>query len=489
MNRGSEMDRISPTSPQKLPLLKCVAGTIECHRMLDPGDRVLVGVSGGTDSVALLHLMVTLQPVYDIRLAVAHLNHGLRRQASDREADFVMQLSARLGLPLHREKIELDPHRGSLEERARQKRYRFFKRILQQHGYTKLALGHNADDNAESVLLHMIRGSGIRGLAGIPPRRDGFIVRPLIEASRSDIAAYLQSIGVSHMEDASNQDLRFLRNRIRHRLIPLLEAQYNPNIRGTLTRLAGLCRQEQAWLNELLRPHLDMAKIRAAPECLELDADKLIGSPPAAQRRLIRMALREWTGHLRRVELQHVEAVIDLLHHHHPGSRLSLPHSITAERTTQGLRFYRPEADPGKAQGTPAPFRYAVALPPDRAMTLSIPEAGCRLTISVVPRSALDMTRTTDDATAWFDLDCLDFPLTIRSFQPGDRLAPFGMKGTQKVKKLFVDRKIPRHNRMQIPILAQGDTILWVAGLRRASAAPIVDITRRVLKIDIARPR
>jgi tRNA(Ile)-lysidine synthase len=486
MNGGRAVDRKSSTSPQKPPLLKCVVETIERYRMLNPGDGVLIGVSGGTDSVALLHLMVTLQPVCDVHLAVAHLNHGLRRQASDREADFVKQLSARLGLPFHHEKIEMDPHRGSLEERARRKRYRFFERIMQQHGYTKLALGHNADDNAESVLLHMLRGSGIRGLAGIPPKRDGRIVRPLIEAGRSDITAYLQSIGESHIEDASNSDMRFLRNRIRHRLIPLLEAQYNPNIRGALNRLAGLCRQEQAWLNGLLRPNLARAQIRTAPECLELDADELIGVPLAAQRRLIRMALREWRGHLRRVELQHVEAVIDLLQHHHPGSRLSLPQSITAERTTQGIRFFGPQADPSNVQGSPAPFSYTIVQPPHRTMTLSIPQAGCRLNISVVPRSAIDLTQATDSASAWFDLDCLDFPLTIRSFQPGDRLAPFGMKGTQKVKKLFIDRKIPRHGRMRIPILAQGDTILWVAGMRRASAAPIADITRYVLKIDIA---
>ena len=479
------MDRISSSSPPKPPLLKRVVDTIERHRMLDPGDRVLIGVSGGTDSVALLHLMVALQPAWDVGLAVAHLNHGLRQQASDREAEFVKQLSTRLDLPFHNEKIELDPHRGSLEERARRKRYRFFERIMQQYGYTKLALGHNADDNAESVLLHMIRGSGIRGLAGIPPRRDGFIVRPLIEASRADIAAYLQSIDVSHMEDASNSDMRFLRNRIRHRLIPLLETQYNPNIRGALNRLAGLCRQEQAWLNGLLHPQLDRAKTCAAPECLELDADMLMGSPLAAQRRLIRMALREWTGHLRRMELQHIEAVIDLLQYHRPGSRLSLPRGITAERTLQGLRFYGPEANPVKARHAPAPFRYTVSCPPDRAMTLSIPETGHRLNISVVARSDYDMSRTGDNATAWFDLDRLDFPLTIRSVQPGDRLAPFGMRGTQKVKKLFVDRKIPRDSRARIPILAQGETILWVAGLRRASAAPIRDITRYVLKIAI----
>jgi tRNA(Ile)-lysidine synthase len=453
--------------------------------MLTRGDKVLIGVSGGADSVALLHLMVTLRPVMDLQLAVAHLNHGLRAASSDREAVFVKELSNKHNLLFHCEKIELDPHQGALEERGRRARYRFYRRLLHEHGYDKLALGHQADDNAESVLLHLLRGSGIRGLSGIPPKRDRVIVRPLIETSRSDIKAYLKCNGIAHVEDASNYDVRFQRNRIRHQLIPLLEREYNPNIRITLNRLAGLCRDEQTWLNTKLQPMLQRVLIDSGSQWLELRADSLLDAPPSVQRRLIRMALRSWIGDLKRMGLDHIDAVIDLIHHHSAGSRLSLPRHIVAERTIDGLRFSKSETCGKDPSGVASGFNYTIALPPEQGLILQIPEAGCRLHITIAPLSVLDIQKKADKNVVWFDKDALDFPLTVRNHEPGDRLAPYGMQGTQKVKKVFIDRKIPRNRRGRIPIVTQDDTILWVAGVRRGAAAPVMDATQHVLKIEM----
>jgi tRNA(Ile)-lysidine synthase len=466
-----------------------VAETIERHKMLTRGDKVLIGVSGGADSVALVHLMVALRRVMDLQLAVAHLNHGLRSDASDREAGFVEELSNKLGLLFHCKKIELDPHRGSLEERARRARYRFYKHLMHEYGYNKLALGHQADDNAESVLLHLLRGSGIRGLSGIPPKRGRVIVRPLIETSRSDIEAYLKSCGIAHVEDASNNDMRFQRNRIRHQLIPLLQREYNPNIRITLNRLAGLCRDEQAWLNTLLKPVLDSALIDSGTERLELRADRLLDTPPAAQRRVIRMALRSWMGDLKRMGFDHIDAVIDLLHNHGAGSRLSLPRHIVAERTGDGLRFFKSATRGEDAGGLSSGFSYTIAHPPERGLILQIPEAGCRLHITIVPSPNLAIGKKAGKNVVWFDSDALEFPLTVRNHEPGDRLAPYGMQGTQKVKKIFIDRKIPHNRRSRIPIVTQDDTILWIAGIRRGSAAPVLDTTQHVLKIEMVKHR
>jgi tRNA(Ile)-lysidine synthase len=464
-----------------------VVDTIERHKMLIPRDKVLIGVSGGADSVALLHLMVALRPVMDLQLAVAHLNHGLRSDASDREAGFVEALSNELGLLFHCEKIELDPHQGSLEERGRRARYRFYKRLLHEHGYNKLALGHQADDNAESVLLHLLRGSGIRGLSGIPPKRGGVIVRPLIETSRSDIKAYLKSCGIAHVEDASNNDMRFQRNRIRHQLIPLLQRDYNPNICIVLNRLAGLCRDEQAWSNTMLQPMLESALIDFGSERLELRADSLLDVPPAAQRRLLRMALRSWMGDLKRMGLDHIDAVIDLLHHHSAGSRLSLPQHIVAERTIDGLRFLNSGQSGEDACGVASAFSYTIPLPPQQGVILQIPEAGCRLHATIAPAPNLGREKKAEKNVVWFDRDALVFPLTVRNYEPGDRLAPHGMQGTQKVKKVFIDRKVPRNRRSRIPIVTQNDTILWIAGIRRGSAAPVLDTTRHALKIEMVK--
>jgi tRNA(Ile)-lysidine synthase len=479
------MDIVKSPSGPTPPLIKQVADTIKRHKMLDPEDKVLIGVSGGTDSVALLHLMVALRPVMNLQLAVAHLNHGLRPGASDREADFVKELSRRLGICFHCEKIELDPHRGSLEARARRARYRFYQRLLHEHGYTKLALGHQADDNAESVLLHLLRGSGIRGLSGIPPKRAGAIVRPLIETRRSDIEAYLKAHGIAHIEDASNNDMRFQRNRIRHHLMPLLQRDYNPNIHSCLNRLAGLCRDEQTWLRTMIQPMVESISTDSGPEGLELRADGLLNAPTAAQRRLIRTALRNWLGDLKRVGRDHIDAVIDLLYNQATGSRLNLPRHIVAERTIDGVRFGISLTRGEAALGADSGFNYTIPLLSEGERIVQIPEAGCRLQFTIAPRAGIEMRKKAVDNVEWFDMDSVEFPLTVRNHRPGDRLWPYGLLGSQKVNKIFIDRKIPRCQRSRVPIVTQGDNILWIAGVRRGSAAPVLDTTQQLLKIEM----
>jgi tRNA(Ile)-lysidine synthase len=479
------VDTAKTKPDNSMPVLKRMADTINRHDMLVPGDRVLVGVSGGADSVALLHLMLAMKPVLDLELAVAHLNHGLRAKASDQDARFVEKLADKLGLQCYCDKIALDTRKGSIEERARSARYAYFNRLLTQHDFTKLALGHQADDNAEATLLHILRGSGIRGLSGIPPKRDK-IIRPLIEVRRADITAYLSVHRISYVEDASNTDLRFRRNRIRHQLIPLLQDHYNPNITAALNRMAGLCRDEQNWLNSILQPQLEKARIASEPARLELRADILIKLPHAVQRRLIRMAMRKWMGNLRRLGVDHIEAVIELLHRNDTGCRLSLPQKVTVERTMDGLQFVNDSTMLENRVLQAPKFQYSVPYPKDEVLTIHIPEADSYLNLSTESASSSDMNRMSRGNTVWFDLDMLSFPLIVRSVEPGDRLAPFGMPGTQKVKKVLIDRKIPRNQRGCIPIVAQGDTILWIAGIRRAAAAPISVNTKRVLRIEIS---
>jgi tRNA(Ile)-lysidine synthase len=279
--------------------------------------------------------------------------------------------------------------------------------------------------------------------------------------------------------------MRFQRNQIRHQLIPLLQREYNPNIRITLNRLAGLCRDEQAWLNTLLQPVLESALIDSGSKRLELRADSLLDAPPAAQRRVIRMALRSWMGDLKRMGFDHIDAVIDLLHNHSAGSRMSLPRQIVAERTIDGLRFFKSATRGEDAGGLASGFMYTIPLPPEQGLILQIPEAGCRLHITIAHPPNLGIDKKTRKNVAWFDMDALEFPLTVRNHEPGDRLAPYGMPGTQKVKKVFIDRKIPRSRRSRTPIVVQNDTILWIAGIRRGSAAPVLDTTQHVLKIEM----
>jgi tRNA(Ile)-lysidine synthase len=269
--------------------------------------------------------------------------------------------------------------------------------------------------------------------------------------------------------------------------MPLLQREYNPNIRIALNRLAGLCRDEQTWLNSMLQPKLENALIDSGPQWLELRADSLLDAPPAAQRRLIRMALRSWMGDLKRVGLDHIDAVIDLLRNHGAGNRLSLPRHIVAERTVDGLHFLKSGARGEDPCGVASGFNYSIPLPPEQGLILQIPEADCRLHVTIAPSPNLDIEKKAGTNVAWFDMDALEFPLTVRNHEPGDRLAPYGMQGTQKVKKVFIDRKIPHNRRSRIPVVTQADIILWIAGIRRGSAAPVLDTTQHVLKIEMVK--
>lgn len=464
------------------PLAARTLRTIQRYDMLAQGDKVLVAVSGGPDSVALLHLLHKLAPRYDLRLGTAHLDHGLRPRDAEKELALVRSLARQLHLNCHAGKISQRPVQGSLEEQLREIRYEFLKRTAADHGYTKIALGHHADDNAEAVLLRLLRGSGIRGLAGIPPVRDGVIIRPLIHARRRDIMAYLAHHRLAFAEDPSNADPRFERNRVRHHLIPLLSEHYNPNVVATLNRLALLCREEEQWFSSHLHPHLAQIVRTCEETCLELASDPLAALPRPLQRRLVRSCLEKWQGHLRRLDAGHIEAVLDLATGR-AGRCLSLPGAIQGRRTATGVLFAG-DVDPRSpvAKGACPPYCYTVSKT-QVPFALEIPEARCRLAFTQT--GAIDPRQAVTDAgmSILLDMDLLDFPLTIRNRRPGDRLRPFGMAGTRKVKSLLIDRKIPAHRRDQIPLLMAGDAILWVAGVRRGSAAPISMGTRQALRV------
>jgi tRNA(Ile)-lysidine synthase len=275
-------------------ILETVKRTIAEYEMVVSGTAVLVGVSGGPDSVALLHILQHLTCEYGLRLAVAHLNHGLRKEADD-EAEFVATLSAGLGLACFIKKEDVSHyrhrHRLSLEEAARIRRYAFYDDIAARHHFDKIALGHQADDNAELVLMFMIRGSGPVGFAGIPPVRAGRIIRPLIRLPRRDILDYLKTVGLAYVTDHSNRDMRFMRNRIRSHLVPLLRRSYNPKISAALNRLADIQREEQDWIEGIVDTLYRDVRLTDDANRLHLSITQLMRQPKAAQRRIIRKAI------------------------------------------------------------------------------------------------------------------------------------------------------------------------------------------------------
>jgi tRNA(Ile)-lysidine synthase len=454
--------------------------------LIRPGDAVLVAVSAGADSVALLDLLVARAPALRLRLGVAHFNHALRPEAG-RDAEFVEDLAARHGLPCHSEREDVREYRrragGSLEEAARIRRYRFLEAAARKAGYARVALGHHADDSAETLLLNLLRGSGRRGLSGIAPLRPPGFIRPLILARRSEIERYVRARSLDFRSDATNADAAFDRNRIRGQLIPLLERDYHPGIRQTLSRTAEILRAEEDWLEEMLTPLYDAARrVRPAGE-IGLRVAALGRMPDAALRRAIRRALEETCGSLRGFGFEHIERIAGLLRRGGDSGPLALPRGVRVGRRDAELRFFRaPDGEAhSPARSAPQPYAYEV----DRPGLIEIPEAGAAIRLAEIPATPAPDFRDASPRTAFIDMACIVFPLTVRNFRPGDRFVPLGAPGTQKLKKYFGDHKIPPAERRRCPLLVSAGRIVWVAGQRLDHRARVTGRTRRVLKAEL----
>jgi tRNA(Ile)-lysidine synthase len=450
------------------------------------GDSILVGVSGGPDSVALLHLLLARAQRYRLRLGVAHLDHSLRPE-SGRDADFVRRMAVGCGLEVHVEKVDVARMQRqlhlSLEEAGRKARYDFFQRTALQHGYTKVALGHHADDNAETLLLHLLRGSGRLGLGGIRPIRQGMYIRPLIRASRPDIESYLNVRELEFLNDRTNTDSAMVRNRIRHRLIPLLESDYQPSVRTTLSRTAEVLAAEEEWLEGLLKPVFERMITDRSPGRLALAAGDLGLLPLAAARRIVRSSLRLVRGDLRRIGFVHIEQIIHLCRLSGEAGPLHLPGNLRIQREQNQLVFARQEAGISSDPLRTAPGDFEYILP--ECGELMIRETGDGIRISEVPRDAANDPKAADARTAFLDWEAVSFPVTIRNRRPGDRFYPLGAGGRQKLKKFFGDHKVPAAERRRCPLLVSQGRILWVAGHRIDHQARITPLTRRVLKAEV----
>jgi tRNA(Ile)-lysidine synthase len=471
-------------------ILHTVRKTISVHRMFSRGDSVLVAVSGGPDSVALAHVLLTLAMEYSLRLAIAHLNHCLRGSDSDRDAEFVITLARQLGVPVYAERKDVlafqRNRRLSLEEAGRKVRYDFFDAVSAKYRFNKIALGHHSDDNAELVLLNLLRGSGPLGLSGIAPVREGKIVRPLIHLRRSEIINYLAEKKLPYVTDASNTDPAFIRNKIRHHLIPELQTAYNPRIIETLNRLGEIIGAEDRWFDNTLKPILEQCVSFRTEKKISLALPAFNQLPKAVKRRVVRKAILWVKKDLRRITLLHVDAIIDLIEKGRVTGRLNLPDGILVARNTIELTIVksnkvRKRKDCRILQTASTDYQYTIAA----AGTLFIKEADLSITLSEIDAGDVPDFKESGAHIAFFDLDRLLFPLLIRNLRPGDRFSPLGVNGTQKVKKYFINHKVPLGSRKKCPLLLSGGNIIWIAGHRIDNAVKVCRQTRRVLKAEL----
>ena len=466
--------------------VKSVEQTIRDHGMFQTGDAVLIGVSGGADSVALLDLISDFAPAFSLKLGVAHLNHSLRETESDHDADFVTALARSHHITAHIKKVNVEAYKNqkrlSLEEAARHLRYDFFIQIARQNGFNKIALGHHADDNAELVLMFLLRGAGSLGISGIPPVRKiaGHairITRPLIKMTKLEILSFVKIKKLAYVTDRSNIDPQHLRNRIRLQLMPLLKEAYNPQIVATLNRLASIMSAEEKWMTDITHSLFHHVALPSPPQWVSLSISKIKALDAAPQRRIIRRALKTVKGDLRRVSFKHIQTVIKLIEETIRFKSLDFPDGIQIRCQADEIVFLNAKSAPDKE----ITFEYPVPKP----KSVLIKEIGQRIKFSLIDRNQVTDFRRAGQAIGFFDMNSLAFPLTIRNFRPGDRFKPLGMTGTQKLKKFFINQKISRCERNKCPLLLSREKIIWVAGHRIAESVKVAPTTRNILKAEL----
>jgi tRNA(Ile)-lysidine synthase len=425
--------------------------------MFEPGQHVGVAVSGGADSVCLLHVLLELAPQLDIRLTVLHLNHGLRGEESRQDEQFVRDLAARLGLPAVVRAVGVAASPDNLEQAARQARLALFRQQITDGGLARVATGHTRDDQAETVLFRFLRGSGGAGLAAIRPVTTEGLVRPLLDVDRCDVEQYLRERGIAWREDSSNASLRFARNRIRHQLLPQLVREWNPNIAETLHRSADWALAEEEYWEDIIGC-LGAQFLSERDGSVVVQAGIFQQVPLAVARRLARHAVERAKGDLRGVDFEHTAAILKLASSPVGHGRVQAP-GVEVERSLDWLRF----VNSGTIRDVSDGYRLAAPVPG----VVQVAGTGIAISLELVEKAE---TLAPQDSVYNGETGCLDWrilsgSLEIRNWRPGDRYQPKGSASEEKIKTLFQKARIPRWERRQWPVVtdgsANGSAIVW----------------------------
>jgi tRNA(Ile)-lysidine synthase len=470
-------------------LARRVARAIRENSLLTAGDRAAVAVSGGADSVALVWLLHELAVAAAWQLAgLVHVHHGLRGADADEDEAFCRALAARLGVPIDVTRVDVEARaratRRSVEVAARDLRYAAFREAMTRLDATVVATGHTLDDQAETVLLRLLRGAGTRGLAGIRPRR-GPYVRPLLGCRRAELRDYLSARGETFRDDLSNADVAIARNRLRHELMPVIERIAPGGVRA-LARCAALAADDEAFLRRAVAQQaagvlrLTPGGSTGTPGRVDLDAAALARLPPALARRFVRDLAEQVSGHV--WSAGHVDDLLALARADTDHGHLDVPGSSASRRA--GTVVLRRTGSPDDEAATrPADVvERPLAVPGE----VHVPEL--RLTLRATPAATAEEPISSEEGRVMVQADALRHPLTVRTRRPGDRLRPLGAPGSRKLQDVFVDRKVPRDERDRIPLVvdAQG-RIVWVAGLVLSHDCRVTEPRKGMVILELRR--
>ena len=448
-----------------------VASAIRKYGMFVGGESVLVGLSGGPDSVCLLHLLDRLKDEFKLTLHAVYVNHNLRPEETPGEIEFCKRLCTELGVGLTVKSIDVMSYakgRGlNKQEAARDLRYAAFDEAAYGSNAGKIALAHNADDQVETMFMRILRGAGRRGLSGIPAKR-GRIVRPLIEIERKDIEEFLAAENLPWVVDSSNLKMDYLRNRLRRVIVPAMK-ELNPSLAGTVLHTTAIMQEEERYFDVVVTKTLMKMISRKTGSRIELFLSPMQSMEPVVLRRVLRRAIEE-TDSLRGISFTHVEDIIDLVRNGPSGGRLYLPRGIRAIKDYALLVITSEEC---------RKIEEYELCPPSEVVVMGT---------GLVVRASLEDFKGepgNGKSSVLLDAGAMRFPLRIRPRAAGDFFFPMGFGKRKKLQDFFVDAKVPRDERDQVPIMVSGDDIIWVAGHRADERFRISDDTSKFLRLDI----
>lgn len=460
---------------KKMDLISKAKKTIDRHQMIKPGDRILVAVSGGPDSVALLLVLLALKQKFNLSLFIAHVNHKLRGKESDKDQEFVRKLVSDLNLKLYTKSFQVKKEaqrlKLSVEECARKIRYDYLNKMADRLKAQKIALGHNFNDQAETILLRLIRGSGSLGLSGIPPIKDR-IIRPLIEIKREEIETFLKKKKIPFRIDSSNLRTDYLRNKVRLRLLPILKKGYNPKIEEVLNRTASILRAEEIFISQKALKAYPKVILREQNEKIILDLKRFSRYDDSIKRFMIRNCVKKLKGDLKELTFDKVESLLNLIHKGKSGKSVDLLDDIYGDITKDYISIYKKKTKE---------FNYTLSLPGKRELKKLKVSIDSEILFSQSKRNI----KNKDNLTAFLDMNRLKPPLRLRNRKNGDRFKPLGMKGTKSVADYLVDLKVPRCDRDEVMLLTSRNNIAWLVGYRISEDFKVTTKTKKVIKIKI----
>jgi tRNA(Ile)-lysidine synthase len=446
--------------------------TIETNKMINCGDGIVVGLSGGPDSVCMLHILNSLRQLYDIRLYAVHLNHMIRGEEADRDEQYAREFSNQLGIPFISRSIDVPSfaaeHQMSEEEAGRYQRYKLFEEIAQKVGAKRIAIAHNMNDQAETVIMHFLRGSGISGMGGIRPIRAGRYIRPLIYCTREEIEAYCSEQGLSPMHDSTNSEDIYARNKLRLELMPYLQNNFNPNIIECISKAADLARQDDDYLNSRALIELEKIKKKDGISVSEFNLLHI-----SIKRRIIRLVIEKAKGSLDNIESKHIEDCIDIISKGRTGKCISLPDGVICRIQYDCFQILK--------RNIIEDFQYSL---PDSGIVY-VNEADMMVSTRLFRKK--DGQFFDDRFIKYFDYDKIGNGLIIRNRRNGDYICPKGMKGTKKLKDYFIDKKVPSDKRQSALIIAAGSEVLWLIGMRDTRNYKIDEVTENIIEIKLER--